>query len=264
MSAVSKGTQLDATAKAATEAFEPGVVTSRPDAATNVQGGAIAGQFQRKFEARSKRDDMVRMKQQLMDPQTGTSRFGTVQASDADFRWLADKAKAAEAADFDAWFGQHFDKNDLASRQWAQEVNPDYYKERERLILEKAKMAARVRTIQLRGPQSEEDLMLMWALNTGRVQLDKDWDRIGPVVTDGFQYDALADEQQRIFKRGLFSIPTLQTQVRRDAQLATPANRPFRTGGSGAAAFPVTPAATPQGRLFSDFMNNYVAPAVQQ
>ncbi|MGB0548753.1 MAG: hypothetical protein ACPGR8_06425 [Limisphaerales bacterium] len=261
MSAVSKGKKLAGTAQQATEALEPGVVTSAPDTKTNVQGGAIAGQFQRKFQTRSARDDMVRMKQQLMNAD-GTSPFGTVEASDADFRWMADKAKAAEAANFDAWFGQHFDLNDLASRQWAQEVNPEYYKERERLILDKAKMAARIRTIQLRGPQSEEDLMLMWALNSGRVKLDNDWDRIGPVVTTPGQYNRA--QQRDTFKRGLFSIPTLQSRRRRAGQLAQPANRPFRQGGDASAAFPVTSAGVAQGRVFADFMNRYVAPAVQQ
>ena len=102
MSAVREGDQLTEMGRATSEALEQGVVTG---AASNggVQGGAVAGQFPRQFDARTPMDDVMRMRQQLAD-KDGKTPFGDLQFSDDQARWLLDKEKAAEAANCEFFF----------------------------------------------------------------------------------------------------------------------------------------------------------------
>ena len=78
-----------------TEQMEQGVFTSN-QATDPAQGGAVAGTFARKFNARTGRDNIMEMKAAMMNPQTGQSSFGEVQATDSDFRWAQKKADLVE------------------------------------------------------------------------------------------------------------------------------------------------------------------------
>lgn len=111
---------------------------------------------------------------------TGTSQFGQVVADAGQISaYLERKRQKADLANFDAWVGKNFHKNDPMARKWLQETYPEYYEAREKLAVERAKFALRVFLLKLRGPKNEKDLILLWGLQTGRVRLDDGWDRIG-------------------------------------------------------------------------------------
>ncbi len=231
-----------------------GVVTHDQDREGKVQGGAAAFSFPNSFSAASPRDEIVDLKRQLMDD-NGMSPFGQVQFSERDARWLLEKQQATEQANFDSWFGSQFHKNDVASRQFAQQVYPEYYDERERKMTERAKLALRINLIKLRGPRNEEDLITLYGLQTGKIRLEDGWDKIG------VSYKKVSDQTGPgapvRFSRGLLSVRKFLSQAERTANLATGQN-PF---GEVSVADPFKPApeeraaAPPNSTMFGSFLN---------
>lgn len=229
MSAVQEGGKLASQAKDLSATFEPGVVTAPVDR-DNVQGGAAAEQFPRKFGGRDPYDDVMRMRQQLVTDGQGNTPFGQLEYTDDVARWAMRKEQVSEAADFDSWFGKNYHKSDLASRAFAQEVNPEYYAARERDIMTRAQEAAKLKIIQLRGPRTKEELMKVWLIQSGRVELPADWDRIGP----SYDYSANpGSKSQQAFKRGLFTLPSFTNREQR-ARRARAEQNPFGDGTDAA------------------------------
>lgn len=215
-----QGMHLAKEAQAFSEKMRDGVVTANEVRTGGVQGGAYAAQLPRKFEAYDRMDDEMNTKMQLMD-QDGMTPFGQVYYDERVGKWLQKKEAAAEAANLDSWFNKEFNKNDLASRQLAQELYPDFYKTRERELLDRMQEVYKLKMIQLRGPQSKEDLYKLWLLNTGRVVLPPDWDRIGasPQVDAAGNVDTRAARRQ--FMTGLVRMPLFQSANQRDAYAAS-------------------------------------------
>lgn len=213
-----QGMHLAKEAQGLTERMADGIYTA-PAPQGGVQGGAQAVAFQRKFEARDRMDDEMNTKMQLMNKE-GMTPFGQVFYDDKVGRWLERKAAVAEAANFDAYFGREFNKNDLASRQWAQKINPDWYASRERDMNDRAQMVLKIKGIQLRGPQSKEDLYIQWLIESGRVVLPADWDRIAPGVTEGRLSDDVVARNKRNYFRGLIRMPLFLTSIQRESRAA--------------------------------------------
>ena len=211
----SKGSRIVSENVRTTQDLESGIYTHQ---AADANGSAVpTGSFPRGgLQARDPRDELISEKAQMMDETTGLTKFGQVQATDADFKWLQKKREADQLANFDSWAGINFHTADPATRKWHQEVNPEYYESRERLMVDRAKLALRIKLMKLRGPKGEKDLMLWWALQTGRVQLDRDWDVVGP-YGDGEKGEFDGPTEQARFKNGLFSIRRYPTNRERYA-----------------------------------------------
>jgi hypothetical protein len=201
MSAPNEGMHLAREAQSFTEKMRDNLVTGDVQR-QGTQGGAIPAQLPRKVVAFDRMDDEMNTKMQMMDDK-GMTPFGQVYYDDKVGRWLERKAAAVETANLDAWFNKEFNKPNLADRQFAQQIYPEFYREREKLMMERAQEVLKLKMIQLRGPQSKEDMYKLWMLNTGRVELPDDWDRIG---SDGGQVGN-TDAQQRNFRSGLVRLP---------------------------------------------------------
>jgi hypothetical protein len=214
MSAPQEGMHLAREAQRLTEKMRDGVVTGEVTAA-DAQGGAVAGQFQRKITAYDRMDDEMNTKLQLMDNQ-GMTPFGQVYYDERVGKWLQRKAAAAETANLDTWFNKEYNKNDLASRQLAQELYPEFYESRKRELLDRMQEVYNLKMIELVGPQSKEDMYKLWLINTGRVVLPPDWDRIGADPTAGKTDSQRASWNQQTFKQGLVRMPLFSTKVDRD------------------------------------------------
>ncbi len=124
MSASKFGGKLLSEARNLNEVMEDGIATSGPDTTTQAQGGAAATAFPTKFGAREEMDDLMNLRQQLNVDGKGQTPFGEMYYDDSIGRWIQRKEQAVEAANFDAWFGSQFNKNNLADRSWAQQINP--------------------------------------------------------------------------------------------------------------------------------------------
>ena len=232
MSAVREGGHLVSQAKDLTATFENGVVTAPGDTSTAAQGGASAVQFPRKFGGRDAYDDVMQMRQQLVtDPATGQTPFGRLQYTDDVARWMMRKEQAGESANFDSWFAKNYHKNSLAERQFAQEVNPEFYSAREREIMTKAQEAAKLKIIQLRGPRTKEELMKVWLIESGRVVLPPNWDQIGST----YSVDDAAGKAEALknFNKGLFRLPSFTGRNYREGP-ADAAQNPFKVGKQAA------------------------------
>jgi len=209
MSAVNEGMHLAREAQRLNENMRDNLVTGANNN-EGAQGGAGIVQLPRKLTAFDHMDDEMNTKMQLMD-KTGMTPFGQVYYDDKVGKWLERKAAAVETANLDAWFNREFNKPDLAARQFAQQINPDFYRERERLMMERAQEVLKLKMIQLYGPQSKEDMFRLFLLDTGRVKLPKDWDRIG---SDGGQAGDVAAQAVN-FKSGLVRLPLFDTVASR-------------------------------------------------
>jgi hypothetical protein len=124
-------------------------------------------------------DQRLRTKMQMMKKDSGMTPFGQVMATDADFKLLDQKQKIAELANFDKWVGENFHKGDVVARQWLQEVHPGYYDAREKEIDDRAEFAKMVAKVKLRGPATYEELVLVYGLMEGKIQLEPGWNIIG-------------------------------------------------------------------------------------
>lgn len=214
-----EGMMLAEQAQQLTEKMQDGVYTA-PAQAEGIQGGAQAVQFRRKFDARDRYDDEMNTKMQLMD-KDGMTPFGQVYYDDKVGRWLERKAATLEAANFDRYFNQNFNKNDLAARQFAQQINPEFYSQRMAEMNERANMVVKLKAIQLRGPQSKEDLYMLWLIESGRVVLPEDWDRIAPGMTGTEDSDEWKKEQDKSFANlfaGLIRMPLFLSEKQRTTQ----------------------------------------------
>lgn len=119
-------------------------------------------------------------KQAMMDPNTGMTPFGKAVLTDRDLAALQERQRIDTAAAFDGWFGRNFNTNDLPTRLLGEELNPEYYKEREEAMVERAQMALRLELMKLYGPRSEEDLILIYGLQNRLISLDEDSLTIAP------------------------------------------------------------------------------------
>lgn len=225
-------------------------------------GGNMTSAFPRKGFGRAEpdRDELVRMKQQMMDDK-GMTKFGEVYATDADFEWLKRKRETEAAADFDNWVGNNFHTNDAVTRKWLQETYPEYYESREREMTDRAKFALRLALLKLRGPKNEKDLILMWGLQTGAIQLDRDWNVIGASDDAPDQ----ATEQAR-FKRGLMAPPQFLGDAERKKNFSDTTN-PFKPRGAGAEGaaqgqvpYPFYGGAVAHGKQYPDFLKQALQP----
>lgn len=218
-----EGMHIVKEAQELTERMAPGVITAPVDANTQgIQGGAVASQFPKKFDARDRMDDEMNMKMQLMDHQ-GMTPFGQVYYDERVGKWLERKSAVAESANFDSWFGRNFHKNDLASRQWAQQVNPNFYSDREKEMADRAQMVLKIKGIQMRGPQSKEDLYIQYMIDSGRVKLPEDWDRLGLNLNEPGEgaYDRIAAKQKDRYAFGLIRMPLFLSSTQREGRATT-------------------------------------------
>ena len=258
-----------------TKQAQSGVVTH------DIQQGATPAQRTGIFprgglSAAEPKDELMKEKMEFLRTAQAAGRpavteLGLVTATDSDFQWLQRKRETEAMANLDQWVGTNFHTGDVATRKWLQETYPEYYESRERLMVDRAKFALRVKLLLLRGPKTQKDLVLQWGLQTGRIKLDRDWDRIGP---DGTRPFNAADEQDR-FGKGLFSPSRYLSDDERigNAYFGNGMNpgdngaqNPFMPAGTGQSdgqipSFYPNGAAVPNANRYPGFLNTVIANA---
>jgi len=191
---------------------EGGIYTHEVEQSTNPAQRA-ASYPTSAFKNRSPMDEEMQQRAELVEKYGATTPFGQLTVGDKELDWIAQKRETAEAANLDAWIGANFNVNDVATRAWLQRVYPQFYERREEDMTRRAKFALRVHLLKMRGPRNRKDLILQWGLQTGRIKLDRDWDRIAPGKQDGEKVDSAAEQQR--YMNGLFSIRRFQTDGER-------------------------------------------------
>lgn len=196
--------------KAYSDQAESGIYTHQQAARKAGEPVELVDNYPRAgLSAKDPRDELMMQKMELIEKgkaaggNVGMTQLGQVQATDADFRWLQRKRDTEAAANLDAWIGANFHTQDPAQLAWLRETYPEYFDARERIMVERAKFALRVKLLKLRGPKTEEDLILAWGLKTGRIQLDRDWDVVGPSLKPSNAVDM--DIERTRYKKGLLT-----------------------------------------------------------
>jgi hypothetical protein len=103
---------------------------------------------------------------------TGQTAFGELSVTDRDIRNYQAIQEQQESLAFDKWFGEHFNKADLPTRRLGEELNPEYFEEREKALVEKYDIKLRLDLIKLYGPRDEKDLMILFGLQNGLLRED--------------------------------------------------------------------------------------------
>lgn len=239
-------------AAAETRGLKSGVYTGAPGGTPS--SGNVTASFPRgDLGAEDPRDELVRMKQEFLKGNNeARTPFGVVQADEKDFQWLQRKRETEVQANFYQWVTQNFHTHDVTRRKWLQEVMPDFYDTLEKELVDRVKLATRIKLILMRGPKNEKDLVLIFALENGLVKLDRDWDRVGPSMDKPDQ-----GEEQKRFKANLLNPPRYQSDARRGKQQFE--NNPFKpkgaTGGS-AQEFAFAGGGVAADSAYPDFLKN--------
>lgn len=209
-----------------TRGFNSGVYTGAPGGTPS--SGNVTASFPRgDLGAEDPHDELVRMKQEFLQGNNeARTQFGVVHATDKDFEWLRKKRETEVQANFYKWVTENFHTHDVTRRKWLQEVMPEFYDSLEKQLVNKVKLATRIKLILMRGPKNEKDLVLIFALENGLVKLDRDWDRVGPSMDKPDE----AQEQQR-FRANLLNPPRYQSDARRKKQQQEGPN-PFKPADS--------------------------------
>ena len=105
--------------------------------------------------------------------------FGQKMMTDRDVEWLARKRDQMTAAEFKQFVASMYNKNDPAQLALLHEVYPQLLEEQKQIVNERFDLIKRLTMMSLTGkPESQQDLELLFALNTGAIQLPKGdmWD----------------------------------------------------------------------------------------
>ena len=208
-----KGSSIVSNNQKISEEARAGVYTSNAPPPIADSPAQVTSSFPRRFDTSHAGDDYEREKMQLVSSsQNGMTPFGMATVTDKDIRWLQKKKEAEAYANLDQWVGTNFHNASVVDRKWLQETFPDYYDSREQLMVDRAKLALRINLLLLRGPKNEKDLLLEWGLQTGRIQLEDGWDKIGmPAKVPG------KEQKQGRFQKQLFAPNRAPTDATRKA-----------------------------------------------
>ena len=148
------------------------------------RGFAQAEQFPTsKLTDKENVDRVNLLKLELQDDRTGhpgITKFGRLEAKDSDFEWLLRKKDAAKAIAFQQWFAENFDRMTPPAKEFAREIYPKFYADREATLEENLETAKKIAKLKLFGPRSQEDLALQFALDQGFIDVEQIMRLINP------------------------------------------------------------------------------------
>lgn len=131
--------------------------------------------------------------------------FGKKTLMQSDLDYLRRKQDQLTAAQFKQFIASMYNKNDPAQLARLNKVYPELLDEQKQIVDERFDLMKRLTMMSLTGePQSREDLQLLFALNTGAVQLPmgSPWD---PNTWNSGGSNPIAADDGVAFQRGIFS-----------------------------------------------------------
>lgn len=112
---------------------------------------------------------------------------------------------------YDGWFANtwEFESNNPVMQKWARDINPEYFRRREEQIDNIAELQKQIAKMKLYGPRSEEDLMLLYNIDTGAIPTG--------VLNHPLWRPGNQDSAIQHYRRGLFS-PIQKVKIGQDKQ----------------------------------------------
>lgn len=137
--------------------------------------------------------------------------------TEEEIDYLRRKRDAEEYAAFQSWLGTKFPITDPANRDLLKKIVPEYFSVRAANLREQINLSARYANLRLVGPETEDDLLLIYEVETGRVKLPDGpfhdpmaWMRNEYNITNqandlGVVMSRIASANSRRYQAGLFS-----------------------------------------------------------
>lgn len=191
--------ELDNVLQEAHDFSIPGTITEQD----NVYGGdgiPKQNRFPVKLTQRDPYDSKASIKKSLVNNQGVVPGMGYATLTEADLEHLERKRQALQYEDMYRFIDNYFDTKDPAIAKLVAGMMPEYFQRREALIDQQAELQKRVAKLRLRGPQDREDLMTIYAMNSGALKLP-----VGPLFNPDQWYPTGAAAYANGFKEGLFN-----------------------------------------------------------
>lgn len=157
----------------------PGAGVSGKYLTANVPADAKENEFPIVPFAPDKYDTLASIKQAVGDNENRA--FGkkwVVPFTDADAQYMLRQEAQAKNANYEKWLWTQYDVTDPAQSWIFQQIAPEQFEKRKKLILYQQNLATKYALLRLYGVKTEEDLMLKYLVETNQVELPKGpiWD----------------------------------------------------------------------------------------
>jgi hypothetical protein len=217
--------------------------------------GAVDEQFPTATHIESDpRDPMLALKAELVEDNMkekgpgalpGVTPFGILQAKDSDFQRLIEIREKELEKQFEQWFATNFDRMDPTHKAMARQLFGKFYQDRLNNLDTNLETTKRIARLKITGPQTKEDLYLMYAMEAGLVDTDYLDNLLHPERVARNQND---EARQANYRRGLFNPKRFvrgdwglkNRQNNATAVLGRNANRIGGTSGFGVGGSPFT------------------------
>ena len=135
-------------------------------------------------------------------PLPGVTPFGVMMAKDSDFQRLIEIREKELELRFEQWFASNFDKMDPAHKAMARDTYQKFYNDRLKNLDTNLEQTRRLARLAITGPQTKEDLYLMFAKDSGLIDTAYLDNLLHPEKVED---ETKAKTRQTNFRRGLFS-----------------------------------------------------------
>lgn len=117
-------------------------------------------------------NDRLMMEKLALANAKGETPFGQLIATDREFDWLDRKREAEAYANFSLWFAESFDKMSPEQKAATKKLFPTFYAERLKQLKKNVKLTEKLAELKLFGPETAEDLKLLYAAEAGYIDTD--------------------------------------------------------------------------------------------
>jgi hypothetical protein len=161
------------------------------------------------------RDPMLALKAELVEdnlkaqkeegsdkPLPGVTPFGVLQAKDSDFQRLIEIRERELEKQFEQWFATNFDRMDPTHKAMARQLFGKFYNDRLSNLDTNLETTKRIARLKITGPQTKEDLYLMYAMEAGLIDTDYLDNILHPEKVERNQQE---EARQKNYRRGMFN-----------------------------------------------------------
>lgn len=152
-------------------------------------------------------DRYMAKKQQLANQSTTGESLGEVKAGPEDINYLLTKEDMAESAKFKSFVETSLPRGTPWAKEFFEKIQPGWYRSKEQIINEKIELLKRYFKISLHGPQSIEDMYLIYIVSTGKIEL--------PATVEDIVRPALSAVDRKLYVSGPFSTTHLVSEQTR-------------------------------------------------
>lgn len=147
-------------------------------------------------------DSMKAQETQGGEAKPGVTPFGVLQAKDSDFQRLIEIRERELEKQFEQWFATNFDRMDPTHKALARKLFEKFYNDRLKNLDTNLETTKRIARLKITGPQTKEDLYLLYAMDAGLIDTDYLDNLLHPEQVKRNQDEA---QRQANYRRGMFN-----------------------------------------------------------